>query len=389
MPSSLHLPELHWDSHASGMVLRPSGPWTLAHYHRLQLLIQDAAKGKAVGQTPHTLDAHQLDLGSITELDTAGADQLALLLGPALYRCLESSGCPLSAAQIALLRTVATARATLDPTPRTQTTPAWRELLERVGDSTCNVAKQTRALLEFTGITLEALARTVLKPHRWRLTSLAAHVEESALNAVPIVALLTFMVGAVIAFLGATILEGFGAGIYAVHLVTFSFLREFAVLLTAILVAGRTASAYTAQIGSMKVNEEIDAIRMLGLNPIELLVLPRVLALVIAVPCLTLVGMVFGILGGALVCVFALDITPSMFMSIFQERIPMRHFIIGLAKAPVFAFAIAIIGCLEGLRVSGSAQSVGQHTTSAVVQSIFVVILLDAVAALFFMEMGW
>lgn len=371
------------------MVLKLAGNWTLENYQHIQTLVAGVTSATPTALNPHALAAQQLDLCDLNELDTAGADELANLLGPALFTYLSHPGCPLSPAQQALLRTVAAARSNVDPDPAVQSVPAWRELLERIGLSTQNVARQTLALLEFTGVVLEAWLRTALKPGRWRLTSLAAHIEESALNAVPIVALLTFMVGAVIAFLGATILAGFGAGIYAVHLVTFSFLREFAVLLTAILVAGRTASAYTAQIGSMKVNEEIDAIRMLGLNPVELLVLPRVLALIVAVPCLTLVGMVFGILGGALVCVLALDITPSMFLSIFQERIPLRHFIIGLVKAPVFAFAIAIIGCLEGFRVSGSAQSVGQHTTSAVVQSIFVVILLDAVAALFFMEMGW
>ena len=209
------------------------------------------------------------------------------------------------------------------------------------------------------------------------------------MNALPIVALLTFLVGAVVAFLGATILESFGATIYTIDLVAFSFLREFAVLLTAILLAGRTASAYTAQIGSMKANEEVDAIRALGLNPIDLLVLPRVLAMLISLPILTLVAMFFGLLGGALVCMLSLDISLTMFLSTLQQNMDARHFYLGMAKAPIFAFLIALIGCMEGFKVSGSAQSVGEHTTSSVVQSIFVVIVVDAMAALFFMEMGW
>jgi len=153
--------------------------------------------------------------------------------------------------------------------------------------------------------------------------------------------------------------------------------------------AGRTASAFTAQIGSMKANEEIDAIRVLGLNPMDILVLPRVLAMLISLPILTLVAMLSGLFGGALVCALTLDISPTMFLSILQQNVETRHFILGLAKAPIMAFLIAIIGCMEGLKVSGSAESVGEHTTSSVVQSIFVVIVIDAMAAMFYMEMGW
>ncbi|MDN5924413.1 MAG: ABC transporter permease, partial [Xanthomonadales bacterium] len=179
-----------------------------------------------------------------------------------------------------------------------------------------------------------------------------------------------------------------GASIFTVDLVAFSFLREFGVLLTAILLAGRTASAFTAQIGSMQAREEIDAIRTLGLDPIELLVVPRVLALVLTLPMLTFIGMIAGIAGGAVVCAFALDISPAMFLSSFHAT-SVRHLFVGLSKAPIFAFFIAAIGCLEGFQASASAESVGERTTSSVVQSIFVVIVFDALAALFFMEMGW
>ena len=166
-------------------------------------------------------------------------------------------------------------------------------------------------------------------------------------------------------------------------------MREFGVLLTAILMAGRTASAFTAQIGSMKANEEIDAIRALGLDPMELLVLPRVLALLISLPMLAFLATMAGIVGGGLVCALILDISPIMFINVVKTNIGVQHFLVGMAKAPVFAFLIAVIGCLEGFKVTGSAESVGAHTTSSVVQSIFVVILIDALAALFYMEMGW
>lgn len=268
-------------------------------------------------------------------------------------------------------------------------TSVLTQLLCRIGRAVDVLWQDTRQLLGFIGLIIATLARRLLQPRRWRMTAVVAHIEQTGLDAAPIVALLTFLVGAVVAFLGATVLASFGASIFTVDLVAFSFLREFGVLLTAILMAGRTASAFTAQIGSMKANEEIDAIRTLGLDPVELLVVPRVLSLLIALPLLTFVAMLCGIIGGAVVCAVSLDISPAMFLSLLESDIGVQHFLVGLAKAPFFAFLIAAIGCLEGFKVTGSAESVGAHTTSAVVQSIFVVIVLDAVFALFFMEMSW
>jgi phospholipid/cholesterol/gamma-HCH transport system permease protein len=243
-------------------------------------------------------------------------------------------------------------------------------------------------VLGFFGQVLATFVLIMPKPSRWRITSLVHHIQQTGLNAVPIVALLTFMVGAVVAFLGATVLTNFGATIYTVDLVAYSFFREFGVLLTAILLAGRTASAFTAQLGAMKVNEEIDALRTLGLDPIEVLVLPRMLALLLIFPLLTFVAMVSGLAGGALVSVYSLDISLTRYIGIVQE-VEIRHFLVGMSKAPAFAVVIALIGCLEGFKVRNTAESVGEHTTSAVVQAIFFVILLDAVAALFFVEMSW
>ena len=245
------------------------------------------------------------------------------------------------------------------------------------------------ALAGFLGELLVKLLRLFKEPSRFRPTATVHHMEQVGLDAAPLVAMLSFMVGAVIAFLGATVLANFGATIYTVNLVVFSFLREFAVLLTAILMAGRTASAFTAQIGSMKANEEIDAIRALGLNPIELLVLPRVLALLVSLPLLAFLATIAGLLGGLAVGAFSLDIPPVAYLVRMQETMEMRHFFVGMAKAPLFAFLIAVIGCLEGFKVSGSAQSVGEHTTTSVVHSIFVVILLDALAAIWFMQVDY
>jgi len=193
----------------------------------------------------------------------------------------------------------------------------------------------------------------------------------------------------VIAFLGANILRDFGAEIYVVELVSVAFLREFGVLLTAIILAGRTASAFTAQIGAMQAREEVDAIRTLGMDPIDLLVIPRVLALLIMLPLLTFVAMVFGLLGGLVVGAYGLDIPPQQYLARMHDTMELRHFLVGLAKAPFFALVISLIGCLEGLQVEGTAQSVGERTTSSVVQAISIVIAIDAFAAIWFMEMGF
>ncbi|MGQ7960529.1 MlaE family ABC transporter permease [Pseudomonas sp. SP16.1] len=360
--------------------LRIGGDWTLPHYSHLEPQVQ--------AQRERMQDEEPVDLRELAALDTAGAALLLELLGE--WRLRQVAGqAELGEQRRALLLAVADAMHGNREAPAPAPPSVLREVLGHIGEAVETTWRHGQELLGFIGLTLASMLAIALRPARWRLTSLAAHLEQCGLNAVPIVALLTFLVGAVVAFLGATILADFGASIYTVNLVAYSFLREFGVLLTAILMAGRTASAFTAQIGSMKANEEIDAIRTLGLNPVELLVLPRVFAMLIALPILTFIAMLSGMFGGALVCALSLDIPPPLYLSILQDGELLRHLLVGLLKAPVFAFLIALIGCLEGFKVSGSAQSVGAHTTSAVVQSIFVVILLDALAALFLMEMGW
>ncbi|TBV08872.1 ABC transporter permease [Stutzerimonas kirkiae] len=371
---------LHTQTDTQPATLRIAGAWTLAHYPALKQAV--ARQHAQIGED------WRIDLDALGELDTAGAGLLVELLGQQRIATLDTWAGDLPQARAALLRTLANAMQAPEETepPRPF---ALTEVLAHIGQTMETIWRQQRDLLGFMGLTLQTLLANLPRPRRWRITSLVAHIEQTGLDAIPIVALLTFLVGAVVAFLGATVLQEFGASVYTVNLVAFSFLREFGVLLAAILLAGRTASAFTAQIGSMKANEEIDAIRTLGLSPIELLVLPRVLAMLITLPILTFIGMLSGILGGLAVCALALDISPAMFLGILQRDITVSHFLVGIGKAPVFAFLIAVIGCLEGFKVSGSAQSVGEHTTSSVVQSIFMVILLDAIAALFFMEMDW
>jgi phospholipid/cholesterol/gamma-HCH transport system permease protein len=376
---------LAWDESGGRQTLAVRGDWTLDNYAALgeQIARLRAGEGGLSAALPN------VDLSGLGKLDTAGAARLYELLGGELAEKLSGPDSTLSEERSALLKTIASAMEAAGKPTHKRKRGAFIELFGRAGLALETFWREIRALLGFMGFTLEALGRGLLRPRRWRITAVVAQIETTGLNAVPIICLLNFLVGAVVAFLGSMVLADFGATIYTVNLVTFAFLRELAVLLTAILMAGRTASTFTAELGSMKVNEEIDATRVLGLSPADLLVLPRVLALFVSLPILTFLAMITGILGGALVCALSLNISPVMFLTIFHEQIELRHFLVGMSKAPVFAFVIAVIGCLEGMKVSGSALSVGQHTTASVVHSIFVVILLDAFAALFFMEMGW
>lgn len=368
-------PQADADATSAWPRLYLSGDWTLPQYQRL------ARETGAPSQTPASLDASGLQ-----GMDTAGAALLVQLLGADTLASLLPQATGLSDERRALL--LAVAHAMRDQTPQPPRRARWGDGLEQLGLRVYSGWLQVLQFLGFMGLTLLTLISLLPRPWRWRWTALIAQMQQAGLNAVPIVALLNFLVGAVVAFLGATVLTQFGASIYTVDLVAYAFMREMGVLLAAILLAGRTASAFTAQIGSMKVNEELDALRVQGLSPIELLVIPRLLALVITLPMLTFIAMLSGIAGGAMVAIFSLDISLTRFMGIVQQ-VPLIHFWLGLAKAPLFAVIIALIGCLEGFKVGGSAESVGERTTSSVVQCIFMVILMDALAAMFYMEMDW
>lgn len=359
----------------TGTGLQLSGSWTLAQHGVLKRLL-------AATPAPDV----EISLEAITELDTAGATLLGNWLGvERLGELVQQQN--LTPERRALLETLVKAMGRPQPEPPPEP-GRITQMLEFLGRNTQSLGQKWWLQSGFIGLVLQATLGIMFRPARWRLTALVNQIHQTGFNAVPIVALLTFLVGAVVAFLGATVLSEFGAEIYTVNLVAYSFLREFGVLLTAILLAGRTASAFTAQIGSMKANEELDALRTLGLNPIELLVIPRVLALMLTLPLLTFVAIISGLTGGALVSLVSLGIPLDQYLGILAD-VELRHYLVGLAKAPMFAFVVATIGCLEGFKVSGSAESVGRHTTSSVVQSIFMVILLDALAAMFCMEMGW
>jgi phospholipid/cholesterol/gamma-HCH transport system permease protein len=280
----------------------------------------------------------------------------------------------------------ASSAAPVRPAPRLTGVQA---LLDRIGRGTTLVGAETIATLSFFGETLAVCARLIRRPGRIRWTSAFAVAEQAGLNALPIVATLNFFVGVVVAYLGARVLSDFGASVFTVELVGFSVLREFAVVITAVLLAGRTDSAFTAEIGAMKMRQEIDAMRVLGLDVMERLVAPRVGAMVIMTPLLTFAAMIAGLIGGLIVCWGVLGVSPVLFFSRIQEGVGQTHFLVGLSKAPLFGFVLAIVGCRHGLRVGGEVASLGRETTSSVVQAIFLVVVIDALLALWFLEMGW
>ena len=361
----------HSESHPG--ILVAGGDWTLANAAQMLALLDQAPES-----------ASDIDGRDISRLDSAGAMMLSR------YAVKVGLGLATVEVQPAYHSLTQTVQAICENPPRVKRKDyGVGEMLARLGYSIQDYTRETLALVGFLGLTLKTGLGVALRPARFRLTPTVAHMEQVGVDAVPLVILLSFMIGAVIAFLGATVLRDFGAEIFVVELVGVAFLREFAVLLTAILLAGRTASAFTAQIGAMQSGEEIDAIRTLGLDPIELLVIPRLVALMIMLPLLTFLAMIAGIAGGMAVSIVSLGLTPEMFISRLHETLSIRHFWVGMSKAPLFAMVIALIGCLEGFQVQGTAQSVGERTTSSVVQSISLVILLDAFAALFFMEMDW
>ena len=370
IPPSTDTPRFTIDP-ARPTLLRLSGRWTLNYAHALSQALQSAPE-----------ETSGFDARGVTRLDSLGVLQLIRF---ARRRGIDFDTCRFHEDHRALFEAI---EDVADDRPERRREFGVAEALARLGRAVHRNWRELRALLGFFGEVLVKLARMFRQPQRFRPTATVHHMEQVGLDAVPLVALLCFLVGAVVAFLGANILRDFGATIFVVELVSISFLREFAVLLTAIILAGRTASAFTAQIGAMVSREEVDAIRTLGLDPVDLLVIPRVLALVVMLPLLTFLAMIAGLLGGLTVGAYGLDIPPQQYLARMHETMEFRHFLVGLVKAPVFAVMIALIGCLEGLQVEGTAQSVGERTTSSVVQAISLVIVADAFAAIWFMQMG-
>lgn len=260
--------------------------------------------------------------------------------------------------------------------------------LAQLGKSVMTLLAQALAFLAFIGETALALWGCLLHPRRVRWRAIFSNIQTSGVNALLIVGLLSFLLGVVVAYQGADQLRQYGANIFIVDLIGLSMLREFAPLITAIIIAGRSGSAFAAQIGTMVVNEEVDALRTLGISPQEMLVLPKLIALLIALPLLTLFADVLGVFGGMLMANTQLDVSYHEFLDRFVLAVSPTSLMVGLGKAPVFAAIIASVGCYQGFKTTGGAQSVGQQTTSSVVQSIFLVVVADALFSIGFSTLG-
>jgi len=328
----------------------------------------------------------RIDMSSVARLDTAGAWAVVTLQRrmTAAGKRAEIDGA--DAHQVDLLDTVGNAIPEIPDSQNKQT--SFADWLESVGRAFASGATFLMELSGFLGIFLSRLARAVVHPGEFRLTALVHHCQEVGLRAVPIVSLMAFLIGVVLAFQGSAQLRQFGAEVFVVDLIAISILRELGILLTAIIVAGRTASAFTAAIGSMKMREEIDAMQTLGIDPAMALFVPRILALLLMLPILGLIANIAGLLGGAIMSWIELGISPAMFRTRLIEGTGISHVVVGMVKAPVFALIIGLVGCHAGMKVGGNAESLGRMTSNAVVTAIFAVIVADALFSILFAQMG-
>ena len=360
--------------------LHPAGSWTVAHapaleeiYNRLQPGLQEAA-------------AIHIDIAGITNLDTLGAWLLEKIQRRSLQEGRPADMAGISAQYAELIAEVKQVNRR-KPAPYGGGNPLILRL-EAIGRSSIGALQDVFVFFQMLGALSVALAKTLHRPQSLRLTSLAYQIYRVGWQAIPIVALITFLIGAIIAQQGIFHFRKFGADSYVVDMVGILVLREIGVLIVAIMVAGRSGSAYTAEIGSMKMREEIDALSTMGLDPIEVLILPRIVALICALPVLTFVGSMAALYGGGLVAWFYGGMSPAIFIARLHEAVSVTHFEVGMIKAPFMALVIGIVACGEGLRVKGSAESLGRQTTTSVVKSIFLVIVLDGLFAVFFASIG-
>jgi phospholipid/cholesterol/gamma-HCH transport system permease protein len=361
-------------------VLKLRGDWTV-------WTIAELDQGlRALELQPGT----KVDAADVGDVDVAGAFLIDRTLRGGKPFDNDAPTLDLINESVTLRRLLAAERqALIAPPPQDAPPPGYIQRLEKIGVAMHNFAEEALETLSFFGETLVNIGRVIVSPKKMRWAAMFHVMESAGLNALSIIAMLSFFIGLVIAFLGARVLQDFGATIYTVELVAFSVFREFGVVITAILLAGRTDSAFTAELGAMKMRQEIDALRVLGVDPMEALVVPRVLAMLVMTPVLTFVAVIAGLLGGMLVSWLALDVSPVLFVNRIHENVPWRHFWVGMSKAPVFALIVAIVGCRHGLEVGGDVASLGKRVTTSVVQAIFLVIVIDALFALWFMEMDW
>lgn len=362
-------------------IVAPEGDWTVESVGRFDRRLRDLGR-----ETDP--DAITLDFSRLARIDTAGAYVLGRLLHsasePANDRHYRGDH-PTARRLIEETRERFTA---IGSEPDARGSGGFIAVFERIGAGLESVWHESVDTFSFFGRTMLTAGRTIVQPWRLRWTPTVWVMETAGVNALPIIAVLAFFIGAVVAYMGADLLATFGVSVFTVELVGVAVLREFGVLITAIMLAGRSDSAFTASIGSMKMQQEIDAMRVLGLDPFEVLVLPRVIACVVMAPLLTFAAMLSGLFGGMMVSWGVLDISPNFFIDRLQDSISWEHFFVGMSKAPVFGLVVAIIGCHQGLKVAGDVESLGSRTTTSVVQAIFTVIVLDALFAMMYLELG-
>ncbi|WP_456717002.1 MlaE family lipid ABC transporter permease subunit [Bradyrhizobium sp. USDA 4353] len=360
--------------------LRPSGPWVSLNVAELESLTGSASAKLGAAR------AVKLDLGEVTEIDTVGAWLLERLgrRAAADGRKVEMSS--VAENYLGLVEEVRQVnRREIAPVPHQNLIVAK---LTDLGRSSLSAARDIAVFLDMLAALSFALVRTLRRPQSLRITSLVYQMYRIGWQAIPIVVLITFLIGAIIAQQGIFHFRRFGAESYVVDMVGILVLRELGVLIVAIMVAGRSGSAYTAELGSMKMREEIDALVTMGLDPVEVLILPRIVALVLTLPILAFIGSMAALYGGGLVAQLYGGMGPAIFIARLHEAISVTHFEVGMLKAPFMALVIGIVACSEGLRVKGSAESLGQQTTTSVVKSIFLVIVLDGLFAVFFASIG-
>ena len=350
------------------------GDWTSIGMGRAGARLAEAIKS----QPPRTLD-----LSELGKFDTAGAYELIRVTGLKS----DAKGLETRPDAARLVELVTHPPETGEKPKHVRPMPPYYKLLVRAGQGIEDIGKDIFATFAFGGQLLEALWRLVRNPSRIRVAPTVSLMERAGLDALPIVAATNFFVGATLGFLGAKLLAQFGASVFTVEMIGIGVLREFAVLITAVILAGRSASSFAAELGAMKMNQEVDAMRTMGVDPFEALVIPRFMAMLFMTPLLTFVAVMAGLFGGLLVVWGVLSLSPAFFVQRLVDNVGVTHFWVGICKAPVMAVVIAAIGCRQGLEVGGDVEQLGRRVTTAVVQALFAIIVLDAAFAMLFLEM--
>ncbi len=366
------------DERASVLALR--GDWTVDTISGLERGLADVSEKLKQGAV--------VDVSSLGRFDVAGAYLIDRTFRESAAG--DNARIAIRGEHTNAMRLLQAARKSYaGPAPPPRHLHGLKGFFELTGRAMVSIGDEIVETVGFFGEVIVTIGKQITNPRSIRPVSIVNVMEKAGLNALPIVMLLSFFIGMVVAYLGARILADFGATVFVVELVAISMLREFGAVIAAVILAGRTNSAFTAEIGAMKMRQEIDAMRVIGIKPMDALVVPRVIAMLVMAPILTFAAMMAGMFGGLLVCWGALDISPAMFFGRFQEVVPAQHFWVGFVKAPVFALVLAVISCKQGLSVGGDVGSLGSRVTTSVVQGIFMVILLDAIFALWFLEMNW